>query len=96
MGEASPRGCPSFLLVQLCSPNKLRIEGFWKDEWFSDTAENSKRNECVMVWGKDEPISLSMCGSSPLASQGIRISWDCKPLLAILLGDVDFRHPFGK
>lgn len=96
MEKASPRGCPSFLLVQLCSPNKLGIEGLWKGEWFSDTAENNTRNVGVMVWGKDEPILLSMCGSSPLVSQGIGIFQDCKPLLVILSGDVDFRHPFGK
>lgn len=46
--------------------------------------------------GDDEPISLPTCGSSPLAPQGIRILRDCKPLLVIPSGDVDFRLPFGK
>lgn len=68
MGKASPRDCPSFLLVWLCSSNKLGFEGLWKGEWFSDTAKNNIRNEGVLVWGKDEPVSLSMCGPSPLAS----------------------------
>lgn len=71
------------------------LRGFGRVSGFQIQPKTAQEMGCDGV-GDDEPISLPMCASSPLASRGIRILQDCKPLLVVPSGDVDFKLPFGK